>query len=97
MIIVGTVDQCLEKILRYEEAGVDHLLSYQQFGMLPHKKVMRSLELMGTQVIPELEKRGHRIDYACQRTLSSTSGSSRRPARPGRWRPGWCSSAARSG
>jgi hypothetical protein len=31
--------------------------------MLPHDKVMRSLELMGTQVIPELEKRGHRIDY----------------------------------
>ena len=46
------------------EAGVDHLLSYQQFGMLPHEKVMRSLELMGTQVIPELEKRGHRIDYS---------------------------------
>jgi alkanesulfonate monooxygenase SsuD/methylene tetrahydromethanopterin reductase-like flavin-dependent oxidoreductase (luciferase family) len=63
MIIVGTVDQCLEKILRYEAAGVDHLLSYQQFGMLPHEKVMRSLELMGTKVIPELEKRGHRIDY----------------------------------
>lgn len=63
MIIVGTPEQCLEKILRYEEAGVDQLLCYVQFGMLPHETVMRNLELLGTQVIPELERRGHRVDY----------------------------------
>jgi alkanesulfonate monooxygenase SsuD/methylene tetrahydromethanopterin reductase-like flavin-dependent oxidoreductase (luciferase family) len=63
MIIVGTPDECLEKILRYEEAGVDQLLCYVQFGKLPHDKVMRNLELLGTQVIPKLEKRGHRVDY----------------------------------
>ncbi len=63
MIIVGTPEQCLEKILRYEEAGVDQLLCYVQFGKLPHEKVMRNLELLGSQVIPELEKRGHRVDY----------------------------------
>jgi alkanesulfonate monooxygenase SsuD/methylene tetrahydromethanopterin reductase-like flavin-dependent oxidoreductase (luciferase family) len=71
MIIVGTVDQCLEKILRYADAGVDHLLSYQQFGMLPHEKVMRSIELLGTQVIPELERRGHRVDYGTLLTSSA--------------------------
>ncbi|MEO5842771.1 MAG: LLM class flavin-dependent oxidoreductase [Acidimicrobiales bacterium] len=63
MIIVGTPEMCLEKILRYEEAGVDQLLCYVQFGMLPHEKVLRNLELLGTQVIPELERRGHRVDY----------------------------------
>jgi alkanesulfonate monooxygenase SsuD/methylene tetrahydromethanopterin reductase-like flavin-dependent oxidoreductase (luciferase family) len=63
MIIIGTPEQCLEKILRYEEAGIDHLLCYSQFGMLPHDKVMRSIELLGTKVIPELEARGHRADY----------------------------------
>ena len=63
MIIVGTPEECLEKILRYEEAGVDQLLCYVQFGTLPHEKVMRNLELLGTKVIPELEKRGHRVDY----------------------------------
>lgn len=62
MIIVGTPEQCLEKIIRYDEAGVDQLLCYVQFGMLPHEKVMRNLELLGTQVIPELERRGHRVD-----------------------------------
>ncbi len=63
MIIIGTPEECLEKIIKYEEAGVDQLLCYSQFGRLPHEKVMRSLELLGTKVIPELEKRGHRVDY----------------------------------
>lgn len=62
MIIVGTPEQCLEKIIRYDEAGVDQLLCYVQFGTLPHEKVMRGLELLGTKVIPELEARGHRVD-----------------------------------
>jgi alkanesulfonate monooxygenase SsuD/methylene tetrahydromethanopterin reductase-like flavin-dependent oxidoreductase (luciferase family) len=59
--ICGTPEMCLEKILRYEEAGVDQLLCYVQFGVLPHEKVMRGLDLLGTRVIPELEKRGHRV------------------------------------
>jgi alkanesulfonate monooxygenase SsuD/methylene tetrahydromethanopterin reductase-like flavin-dependent oxidoreductase (luciferase family) len=63
MIIVGTPEQCLEKILRYEEAGVDQLLCYCQFGTLPHELVMRNLELLGTKVMPELEQRGHRVNY----------------------------------
>ncbi|MBW1882913.1 MAG: LLM class flavin-dependent oxidoreductase [Deltaproteobacteria bacterium] len=67
MIICGTPDMCLEKILRYEEAGVDQLLCYIQFGMLPHEKVMRCLDLLGTKVIPQLEKRGHRVGAAVSR------------------------------
>jgi len=62
MIIIGTPEECLEKIIRYDEVGVDQLLCYVQFGDLPHEKVMRSLELLATQVIPQLEARGHRID-----------------------------------
>ncbi len=64
MIIIGTPEMCLEKILRYEEVGVDQLLCYVQFGDLPHEKVMRTLELLGTKVIPALEERGHRVDAA---------------------------------
>jgi alkanesulfonate monooxygenase SsuD/methylene tetrahydromethanopterin reductase-like flavin-dependent oxidoreductase (luciferase family) len=62
MIIIGTPEMCLEKILRYEEAGVDHLLCYTQWGMLPHEKVMHGIELLGTKVIPALEARGHRVN-----------------------------------
>ena len=63
MIIIGTPEMCLEKILRYEEVGVDQLLCYVQFGSIPHEKVLETLELLGTKVIPVLEKRGHRVDY----------------------------------
>ena len=62
MIIVGTAEECLRKILRYESVGVDELLCYVQFGDLPHDKVMRTLELLATEVIPELEQRGHRVE-----------------------------------
>lgn len=62
MIIIGTAEECLQKIIRYDEAGVDELLCYVQFGDLPHDKVMRNLEILAKQVIPELEKRGHRVD-----------------------------------
>jgi alkanesulfonate monooxygenase SsuD/methylene tetrahydromethanopterin reductase-like flavin-dependent oxidoreductase (luciferase family) len=57
MIIVGDPDECLRKMLRYAELGVDRLLCYLQFGHLPHASVMRSIELLGTHVIPELARR----------------------------------------
>jgi hypothetical protein len=43
-------------MLRYAELGVDELLCYVQFGRLPHESVMRTIELLGKYVIPELEK-----------------------------------------
>ncbi|MEZ5734601.1 MAG: LLM class flavin-dependent oxidoreductase [Novosphingobium sp.] len=58
MVIVGTPDECLAKLARYEEAGVDQLLCYLNFGYLPHDAVMKSIELLGMHVIPELKKRG---------------------------------------
>ena len=61
MIIVGTPEECLTKILRYESVGVDELLCYVQFGDLPHDKVMRTLELLSKDVMPKLEDRGHRV------------------------------------
>lgn len=58
MIVVGTPDECLQKFLRYEEAGVDQVLCYLNFGYLPHEAVLKSIELLGTHVIPELKRRG---------------------------------------
>jgi alkanesulfonate monooxygenase SsuD/methylene tetrahydromethanopterin reductase-like flavin-dependent oxidoreductase (luciferase family) len=63
MIILGTPAECFEKMQRYDEAGIDQLLCYTQFGTLPHNKVMRCHELLGTEVIPRLEERGHRFDF----------------------------------
>jgi alkanesulfonate monooxygenase SsuD/methylene tetrahydromethanopterin reductase-like flavin-dependent oxidoreductase (luciferase family) len=57
MIIVGPPERCVEKMLRFAEAGIDQLMCYVQFGKLPHESVMRCLELLGTEVIPELARR----------------------------------------
>jgi len=58
MVIVGTPEECLEKFLKYEEVGVDQVLCYTKFGYLPHQAVLKSIELLGDYVIPELKKRG---------------------------------------
>jgi alkanesulfonate monooxygenase SsuD/methylene tetrahydromethanopterin reductase-like flavin-dependent oxidoreductase (luciferase family) len=62
MIIVGDPDQCLEKMIKYAELGVDQLICYSQFGYLPHESVMRSIELCGTKLIPELERRDIQVE-----------------------------------
>jgi alkanesulfonate monooxygenase SsuD/methylene tetrahydromethanopterin reductase-like flavin-dependent oxidoreductase (luciferase family) len=58
MVIVGTPDECLEKFLRYEEAGLDQVLCYVNFGHLTHEAVLESIGLLGDYVIPELKKAG---------------------------------------
>jgi alkanesulfonate monooxygenase SsuD/methylene tetrahydromethanopterin reductase-like flavin-dependent oxidoreductase (luciferase family) len=57
MIVVGDPDQCLTKMLKYADLGVDQLICYVQFGHLPHESIMRTIKLLGTEIIPQLEKR----------------------------------------
>jgi alkanesulfonate monooxygenase SsuD/methylene tetrahydromethanopterin reductase-like flavin-dependent oxidoreductase (luciferase family) len=57
MIIVGDPDACLRKMLHYEALGVDQLICYVQFGHLSHESVMRTIEIVGKELIPELRRR----------------------------------------
>jgi len=50
--VVGTPDECAAACRRYEEAGVDLLLCLVNPYKIPHEAVMRTIELMGTEVIP---------------------------------------------
>ncbi len=52
---VGTPDDCLEACKRYEEAGVDLLLCLVNPYKIPHDKVMQTIDLIGTHVIPEFK------------------------------------------
>jgi alkanesulfonate monooxygenase SsuD/methylene tetrahydromethanopterin reductase-like flavin-dependent oxidoreductase (luciferase family) len=71
MVVVGTPEECLQKMFRYEEAGIDQLLCYVAFGYLPQDAVMRSIELLGTKVLPELKKaRANRAASALERGLA---------------------------
>ena len=51
--MLGTPDDCIETCRRYEAAGVDLLLCLVNPYKIPHEPVMQTIELMGTQVIPE--------------------------------------------
>jgi alkanesulfonate monooxygenase SsuD/methylene tetrahydromethanopterin reductase-like flavin-dependent oxidoreductase (luciferase family) len=50
-IILGTPDQCAEKIAEYSELGVDELHMNMNFGA-SHRDVMRSLERFAVRVMP---------------------------------------------
>ena len=52
MVIVGDVDECARKVERYQKAGLDHFISLMQADRIPHEKVMRSIELFGTEIAP---------------------------------------------
>ena len=55
-MIFGTPDQVIEKLERYEAAGVDHFLYGACFG-LPHEVAVRSLELFNEVVLPHFKNR----------------------------------------
>ncbi len=51
-LITGTQDQVRRGLKRYEELGIDALMSFHQVGPLPHEKIMKSIRLTG-ELIPE--------------------------------------------
>ena len=56
-LLVGSVDQVIEKILR-ERQIFDHqrFLAQLTVGTLPHAQVMRAIELLGTRVAPVIRR-----------------------------------------
>jgi alkanesulfonate monooxygenase SsuD/methylene tetrahydromethanopterin reductase-like flavin-dependent oxidoreductase (luciferase family) len=53
-VMCGDPDHCLEMAERYKAMGVDLLMCLVQSYDIPHEKVMRSIELLGTEVLPRL-------------------------------------------
>ena len=54
---IGTPAQLREFLRRYEEAGVDQLIFVMQAGHNRHEHIMESIELFGTEVLPEFIER----------------------------------------
>ena len=54
IIAVGTPDDLIKLFRIYRDMGVDQMLTWVQFGGLEHAKIMRSMELIGKHVIPQL-------------------------------------------
>jgi probable LLM family oxidoreductase len=57
-LLVGSPDEVIEKIIRHSEAlgGVSRFTFQMNAASLPHAKLMRAIELLGTRVAPELRK-----------------------------------------
>jgi alkanesulfonate monooxygenase SsuD/methylene tetrahydromethanopterin reductase-like flavin-dependent oxidoreductase (luciferase family) len=55
-LIIGSPEDCFNKMKLYVDLGVDQLMCYMQFGNMPNEKIKRSLELIAKEVMPELER-----------------------------------------
>ena len=49
---MGDPDTVIKVLRGYQEAGVDQVLCFMQFGNLPHSRIMDSIKLFGRYVIP---------------------------------------------
>ncbi|MGP0030519.1 MAG: LLM class flavin-dependent oxidoreductase [Acidimicrobiales bacterium] len=54
MLVVGDPERCYEKMKHYADLGVDQLICYVQFGYNSHESVMKTIELLGKEVLPAI-------------------------------------------
>jgi probable LLM family oxidoreductase len=56
-LMVGSVQQVVDKILyEHELFGNTRFLAQASVGFVPHEKVLKSIELFGTKVVPQIRK-----------------------------------------
>jgi probable LLM family oxidoreductase len=58
-LLVGNAEEVVEKIVRHSEAlgGISRLTFQMNVASLPHAKLMRAIETIGTRVVPALRER----------------------------------------
>jgi alkanesulfonate monooxygenase SsuD/methylene tetrahydromethanopterin reductase-like flavin-dependent oxidoreductase (luciferase family) len=56
MIIVGDTDTIIRKMKRYADLGADEVICYVQWGYLKHQDILRTIDILGKEVIPEMAR-----------------------------------------
>jgi alkanesulfonate monooxygenase SsuD/methylene tetrahydromethanopterin reductase-like flavin-dependent oxidoreductase (luciferase family) len=51
-LLIGTPDDVINTLKKYQEAGCDHVMMLMNFGGLPHEKVLKSMGLIAQEVMP---------------------------------------------
>ena len=51
-VVAGTPDDVVPVLDTFREVGVDQVIFHMQMGGVPHDDIMRSIEVMGAEVIP---------------------------------------------
>jgi alkanesulfonate monooxygenase SsuD/methylene tetrahydromethanopterin reductase-like flavin-dependent oxidoreductase (luciferase family) len=54
LVAVGGPDEMLRVARRYRDSGADQVLFFLQYGAIAHERVMKSIELIGREVLPEI-------------------------------------------
>jgi alkanesulfonate monooxygenase SsuD/methylene tetrahydromethanopterin reductase-like flavin-dependent oxidoreductase (luciferase family) len=52
-IVTGSRDQVIEHFRRIEAAGIEEVICYFNFGLLPHAETVRQMERMSQEVLPK--------------------------------------------
>ena len=52
LVAFGSPEEIIRVAKRYEAAGLTHFLAIMNFGGMPHKEVLKSMELMAREVLP---------------------------------------------
>jgi alkanesulfonate monooxygenase SsuD/methylene tetrahydromethanopterin reductase-like flavin-dependent oxidoreductase (luciferase family) len=55
-VLIGSPKDVVEMLKKYQDAGCDHIMMLMNFGGLPHEKVLKSMELVAKEVMPEFKK-----------------------------------------
>ena len=53
-VAAGMPNDVYEVLSRFQGVGVDQVIMHMQMGGVPHADIMRSLEVLGTEVLPKL-------------------------------------------
>ncbi|GAC1322442.1 MAG: LLM class flavin-dependent oxidoreductase [Chloroflexota bacterium] len=51
-IVTGTVDEVLQQFKAVEEAGIEEVICYFNFGLLPHDETLRQMQRLSQEVMP---------------------------------------------
>ncbi len=54
LIAIGGADEAVRVARRYHEIGADQVLFFLQYGAISHERIMRAIELIGREALPEL-------------------------------------------
>jgi hypothetical protein len=52
-LAIGTPDDITNLFKQYESMGADQMMTWVQFGGLPHEKITKSMQLLADQVLPK--------------------------------------------
>jgi alkanesulfonate monooxygenase SsuD/methylene tetrahydromethanopterin reductase-like flavin-dependent oxidoreductase (luciferase family) len=52
MVVVGNPDEVIRKLETFQKAGISQVICFKQAGRIPHANIMRSIQRIGTYVLP---------------------------------------------